>query len=97
MKPSVDPEGVEVSHFITACQPEGKKVLEIGCGHGTLTFEYAKLPGLVIGIDPLESELKLAKNNDRSPEMCIGFSTAKAEALPFPAQYFDIVVFASSL
>ena len=97
MKPVTDPEGVEVSHFISACQPDGKNVLEIGCGHGTLTFQYAKLPGLVVGIDPTESELKLANNNDFASEVNVGFVVAKGEALPFPAHFFDIVVFASSL
>jgi ubiquinone/menaquinone biosynthesis C-methylase UbiE len=97
MKPVVDPEGVEVSHFITACQPEGKKILEIGCGPGTLTFQYAKLPALVIGIDPSESELKLANNDDRSSQVKVDFTVAKAESQPFPPHIFDIVVFASSL
>lgn len=92
-----DPEGVEVSHLISACQPNGKKILEIGCGHGTLTFQYAGLPKLVMGIDPDQSELNLAKGDKRTSEMNISFIRAKCEGLPYPSHCFDIVLFASSL
>jgi len=92
-----DPEGVEVSHFISACQPSGKKMLEIGCGHGNLTFQYAGLPGLVVGIDPEESELSLAKGDKRASDLGISFIQAKGEGLPYPNQCFDIAIFASSL
>jgi ubiquinone/menaquinone biosynthesis C-methylase UbiE len=92
-----DPEGVEVSHLISACQPRGKKILEIGCGHGTLTFQYAGLPRLVMGVDPDQSELNLAKGDKRTSEMNISFIRAKGEGLPYPSQCFDIVLFASSL
>jgi len=92
-----DPEGVEVSHLISACQPGGKNILEIGCGHGTLTFQYAGLPRLVMGIDPNQSELNLAKGDKRTSEMNISFIRAKGEGLPYLSQCFDIVLFASSL
>ncbi len=97
MKPIVDPEGLEVNHFVTACQPQGKKILEIGCGHGSLTYQYAELADKVSGIDRVYSELVLAKDNQPASRKPISFLCAKAETLPFPAQYFDIVLFASSL
>jgi ubiquinone/menaquinone biosynthesis C-methylase UbiE len=97
MKPITDPEGVEVSHIISACQPPGKKILEIGCGHGNLTFQYAGLPRYIFGIDPEKSELLLAKDNAFVSEKNISFILAKGEALPFPWQFFDIAIFASSL
>jgi ubiquinone/menaquinone biosynthesis C-methylase UbiE len=97
MKPLVDPEGVEVSHLLSSCQLEGKKILEIGCGHGSLTYQYAGLPNLVVALDPANSELILAKN-DRPPSAeNICFLCAKGEEVPIPAQFFDIAVFASSL
>ncbi len=97
MKYIHDPEGVEVSHLISACQPSGKNILEIGCGHGSLTFQYAGLPRLIMGIDPQESELLLAKNNTPGSEMNVSFIRAMGEGLPFPSQCFDSVIFASSL
>jgi ubiquinone/menaquinone biosynthesis C-methylase UbiE len=96
MRPVTDPEGVEVSHLISACQPIRKNILEIGCGHGNLTFQYAGLPRKLMGIDLEASELLLAKNNTLASEMNVSFTCAMGEALPFPARYFEIVIFASS-
>ena len=92
-----DPEGIEVSHLISACQPGGKNMLEIGCGHGSLTFQYAGLPRWAIGIDPDQSELILAKGDKRNTDKNISFIQAMGEHLPYPSQCFDIVLFASSL
>ena len=97
MKPIIDPEGFEVNHFVTACQPEGKKILEIGCGHGSLTYQYVDLADMVSGIDPVFSELILAKANQSASRKHISLVCAKGETLPFPAEYFEIVLFASSL
>jgi ubiquinone/menaquinone biosynthesis C-methylase UbiE len=97
MKPLVDPEGVEVGHLLSSCQLNGKMIVEIGCGHGSLTYQYAGLPKLVVALDPAYSELVLARN-DRPPSAGnISFICTKGEELPFPAQYFDIAIFASSL
>jgi ubiquinone/menaquinone biosynthesis C-methylase UbiE len=97
LKPVTDPEGVEFSHFISACQPRGKIILEIGCGHGNLTFQYAGLPRLIFAIDPDESELLLAKDNELATDKNISFIRAVGEGLPYPSQCFDIFLFASSL
>ena len=97
MKPVVDPEGVEVSHLLSACQLEGKKILEIGCGHGSLTHQYADLPSLIVGIDPVYTELILARDDQPASTGNVAFLSAKGEGIPLPAQFFDIVLFASSL
>jgi len=97
MKPVVDPEEVEVSHLISACQPAGKKIVEIGCGHGSLTYQYANLPSLIMAIDPMHSELILGKNTQPETAGTVRFIRAKGEAMPFPSQYFDIALFSSSL
>jgi ubiquinone/menaquinone biosynthesis C-methylase UbiE len=97
MKPVVDPEGVEVSHFLSACQPEGKKVVEIGCGSGSLTFQYAGYPSLIIGLDPAQSELTTAKDHQPESARTTSFLCAKGEGLPFSAKYFESALFSSSL
>ena len=97
MRPITDPEGVEVDQLISACHPGGKNVLEIGCGHGNLTFQYGGLTHKIVGIDPEQTELLLAKDNKRSSEMNVSFIIAMGEALSFPSQFFDMVIFASSL
>ena len=97
MKPRVDPEGVEVSHFISASHLAGKKVLEIGCGQGSLTYQYVGLPDLVVGIDSAFSELIACIDHQPAAGKPISLVCAKGEALPFRSQFFDIVIFASSL
>jgi len=97
MNPRRDPEGAELSHLAAACQPAGRDLLEIGCGAGTLTWQYAGLPRKVVGIDPAAAPLRQAKGAGPAPLPHVAFIQAKGEALPFPAHTFDIVLFASSL
>jgi ubiquinone/menaquinone biosynthesis C-methylase UbiE len=97
MRPVVDPERIEVNHFVQACHPEGKRVLEVGCGRGTFTYQYSTLPEISIGFDPALPELKIALEHEKITANQPNFICAKGEAMPFPAGGFDIVVFASSL
>jgi ubiquinone/menaquinone biosynthesis C-methylase UbiE len=62
-----------------------------------LTYQYSNLAGMSVGIDPAYSELLLANDGKPNSAMNIVFIRAKAEALPFPAQFYDAVLFASSL
>lgn len=39
-----DPDGGEGRHMNNACELSGKIVLEIGCGEGKLTQQYAGIP-----------------------------------------------------
>ncbi len=97
MNPLRDPEGAELSHLVAACLPAGRDLLEIGCGAGTLTWQYAGLPHKVVGIDPAASELRQAKGAGPALLTHVAFIQAKGEALPFRPQAFDIALFASSL
>jgi ubiquinone/menaquinone biosynthesis C-methylase UbiE len=92
-----DPEGAEVGHFTAACQLAGKEVLEIGCGDGCLTWQYGGLPHRLIGIDPAGPELLKASSTSPASTQPVFFTQAIGEALPFPSQLFDVVLFASSL
>ncbi|HSB66956.1 MAG TPA: class I SAM-dependent methyltransferase [Anaerolineales bacterium] len=98
MKPLRDPEQAELRHLVEVCQLQGKVVLEIGCGDGGFTRQYAHLTNRVVGIDPLLTEVKLAKKrNQLAKYRKMHFLLGEAQTLPFPNQTFDVVIFASSL
>jgi 2-polyprenyl-3-methyl-5-hydroxy-6-metoxy-1,4-benzoquinol methylase len=91
-----DPEGAEVSHLMAACPLPGKRILEIGCGRGKLTWQYAGLPEQIVGIDTDASVLRQAKDDRPASIANVTILQAVGEALPFVPQTFDIVLFASS-
>jgi ubiquinone/menaquinone biosynthesis C-methylase UbiE len=95
MKATRDPECAEINHLIKACELVGKEILEIGCGEGKFTRQYAGMPSRLIGIDPEIADLREAKVN-KGPSNS-AFIQSIGEKLPFPSQVFDIVIFASSL
>jgi len=96
MKALNDPEGAELSHLVAACSLPGRHILEIGCGNGKLTWQYAGLPRQVVGIDPDASVLRQATVNRQASSSNVSFLRAVGEALPFPPRVFDVVLFASS-
>jgi ubiquinone/menaquinone biosynthesis C-methylase UbiE len=64
-------------------------VLDVGAGSGRLLAVLAKRGWAVSGVDPSAPLVELAK--DRLPEAS-GLHVARAEALPFPGESFDLVV-----
>jgi 2-polyprenyl-3-methyl-5-hydroxy-6-metoxy-1,4-benzoquinol methylase len=96
MKAECDPEGTELNHLIAVCPLPGKHILEIGCGSGKLTWQYAGLPRQVEGIDPDASVLQEAEVNRPASGLNVSFLRTTGEALPFVSQAFDTVLFASS-
>lgn len=92
-----DPENNELKHLVAACRLSGKSVLEIGCGNGILTRQYAQLPRRVIGIDPNLDELKNATLALPASNSNMFFIQGMGEAIPFPSKTFNLVIFASSL
>ena len=95
MKAMRDPEGAELHHLMNACELSGKTVLEIGCGEGKLTRQYAELPSRLFGLDPERSDLLVASGNKGGTNTF--FLQSIGEKLPFPGSVFDVVIFASSL
>ena len=75
-----------------------KRVLEIGCGEGRLTWQYAKGTQRTVGIDPDKDALRIA-TVDRPSDLKnnLHFACADSQHLPFSKETFDIAILAWSL
>jgi ubiquinone/menaquinone biosynthesis C-methylase UbiE len=93
-----DPERNESKYLHTFVDFTDSRVLEIGCGEGRMTWQYAKATHTTIGIDPDPDALRIA-NADRPYDLTnkAYFSCAASEHLPFSKETFDIAVLAWSL
>ncbi len=95
---SKDTEQNEKKHIHKSTDFSGKRVLEIGCGEGRLTWQYASASSLSIGLDSDRNAVRVA-SIDRPTKLAdkVHFSAAEAEYLPFRKETFDIAVLAWSL
>src|SRR5215813_5166515 len=68
---------------------DGDRVLDVGCGTGSLTFTVPEIANVssVAGIDLTEPYLEFARAQNFDPR--ITFRTADARALPFEDNSFD--------
>ncbi|NWG34075.1 MAG: class I SAM-dependent methyltransferase [Chloroflexi bacterium] len=93
-----DPEGNETKHLHQFADFAGKRVLEIGCGEGRLTWRYASASALTVGLDPDKNALRVARI-DRPSDLAdkVHFINSHAETIPFHKETFDIALLAWSL
>lgn len=72
----------------------GEKVLDAGCGTGTLAIEAARRvgrAGRVAGIDPGAQQIAYACAKAARRNLPVEFQIGVIEQLPFPDQAFDVV------
>lgn len=93
------PPGMEVRLLSRYASPVGKHVLEIGCGDGRLTREYAHLAASVVAIEPDSEAIATARRlaAGESGMKNVDFRVASAERLRLPEAPFDLVLFSWSL
>jgi ubiquinone/menaquinone biosynthesis C-methylase UbiE len=97
MRPIRDPEGAELNHLLAVCDLTGSRVLEVGCSDGKFIRQYAHLPGRVVGIDPVMSDLRTAIQEPALSSSRVNFLQTMGENLPFLQHTFDVAIFACSL
>lgn len=73
----------------------GERVLDVGCGTGTLAIaakRHVGASGSVTGVDPAAEMIERATAKARRAGVAVEFRTGAAEALPFANGAFDVVL-----
>lgn len=93
-----DPENLEGKTLRRLLDVSGRRILEVGCGEGRLTFKYTPASSLTIGFDPDHSALRIARA-DCPPDLNrhVHFTQSNAAHIPFSKETFDIAILAWSL
>jgi len=94
----VDPEDSETAALQNVADFTGKRVLEIGCGDGRLTWRYADRAAHVIAIDPKAEAIETAQE-DLPPALRerVTFQVSRLEDFKPPQELFDIALLSWSL
>jgi len=93
-----DPEGTEKKILLQFADFNQRKILEIGCGDGRLTWKYAKTAERVLGIDLDAPALQIASietPTDLRPK--VNFIRSDSIKLPLRSNFFDTALLAWSL
>jgi ubiquinone/menaquinone biosynthesis C-methylase UbiE len=93
-----DPEGNEKKYLHKFGDFKNKRVLEVGCGEGRLTWKYAAASSLTVGIDSDHDALRVARADSPADlRKLVHFAAASARNIPFAKESFDLAVLSWSL
>ena len=93
-----DTEGFEKKILQKYAEFVNKRVLEVGCGEGRLTWKYAGASSLTVGFDPDHDALRIARADaPYDLQKHVHLAEANATHIPFSKETFDIAVLAWSL
>jgi len=79
---------------------QGDRVLDVGCGTGTLAIAATRRVGeggTVVGVDASAKMIEFARAKALHESSSVTFARAPAHALPFPEARFDVVLCALAL
>jgi ubiquinone/menaquinone biosynthesis C-methylase UbiE len=94
----VDPDRVEIATIRELVDPRGRRVLDVGCGEGRISFELAGVGARVVAFDPDEESIATARaETPRELRRRIRFEVADAAQIELPKGEFDLAVFSWSL
>ena len=71
---------------------EGLRFLDIGCGGGLLCEPMARLGAQVVGVDPSETNIEVAKLHAAQSRVEVDYRAATAEELADAGEKFDVVL-----
>ncbi|MEO1990041.1 MAG: bifunctional 2-polyprenyl-6-hydroxyphenol methylase/3-demethylubiquinol 3-O-methyltransferase UbiG [Martelella sp.] len=71
---------------------EGLSVLDVGCGGGLLSEPMARMGAIVVGIDPAEKNIGIAKTHAAESGVPVDYRAVTAEQLAEDGESFDIVL-----
>ena len=71
---------------------EGVRILDIGCGGGLLCEPMARLGAEVVGVDPSERNIEIARLHAAESGLAIDYRASTAEVLADAGERFDIVL-----
>ena len=98
MPKRTDPEGTQLAAVRSLISFDDKRVLEIGCGDGRLTFGYAHEAATVDAYDPdAESIAEAARALPETLRERVRFAVASATEIDVPRSSIDLVFFSWSL
>jgi ubiquinone/menaquinone biosynthesis C-methylase UbiE len=93
-----DPEGNEKKYLHQFGDFKNKRVLEVGCGEGRLTWKYASASMLTVGVDSDRTALRVARADSPADlRKQVHFTGASARNLPFAKETFDLAILSWSL
>ncbi len=70
----------------------GLRILDIGCGGGILAEPLARLGAVMVGIDPSETNIAVAKEHAAQSRLTIDYRSTTAEALCEAGETFGVVL-----
>ena len=94
----LDPEDTETKALHDYADFADRRVLEIGCGDGRLTWRYADRARHIVAIDPKVEDIEAAVED--CPDDLrdkIEFHAMRLEDLDLPAEKFDLALLSWSL
>jgi len=92
------PDGMEMRLIERFTTLKYKRVLEVGCGDGRLTFQYAPTAASVLAFDPDRASIEEALDEQAWLKIRnVDFRLGSIEHLPARGAPFDVVLFSWSL